>query len=180
VLPNVRILSDREREWLRKYVGDGHTVVITGADVTQLGEVPGVIRFPDCPGKAYMSALESDFDHAQPNSQRAFLSKLKRTPVFEISAPATVATSIALVNGKPHVFFANFTGLRGSVNPVQTPLTAVRVTISGASGEKAFFLPFLGVVQELKGVQAEGSVSYVLPAIAKGAVFWYEVPGRQP
>jgi hypothetical protein len=180
VLPDVRILSDGEKNWLRKYVRSGHTLVITGTDATQFGEVDGVVRFPDCPGKAFISVVESDFEHARPDSQQAFLSRLKRTADFEISAPATVATSIALVNGKPHVFFANFTGLRGGVNPVQTPLTAVRVTVSGASGTKAFFLPFLGAVQELKGVQAEGSVSYALPAIAKGAVFWYEVPGRQP
>ena len=63
-----------------------------------------------------------------------------------------LATSIARVNGKPHVFFANFAGLRGGVNPVQTPQTGVQVAISGAAKGRGFFLPFLGDVQPVDGV----------------------------
>jgi len=180
VLPNVRILSDPEKQWLRKYAEEGHTVVITGTDAGPLANLPGVIRFPECPGKAYLTMLESDFDRTRPESQEDFLSKLKHASVFEISAPPTVATSIALVEGTPHVFLANFTGLRGGVNPVQTPLDDVRVTVSDTSKQKAFFLPFLGSVQQLDGVPGTSGISYILPAIAKGGVFWYEMSSRKP
>ena len=92
-----------------------------------------------------------------------------------------VATSIALVEGKPHVFFANFAGLRGGVNPVQTPQTGVRVRMAKAGKGKAFFLPFLGDVQEVTGVrESDGSTSYTLPTITKGAVFWYEGGEAEP
>jgi len=182
VLANVRVLSEPEKSQLQKYVATGSRLVITGTDVTLLSDMPNVIRFSNCPGKAYMAALDSDFDRAQPGIEQTFLDSLKQTPTFAISAPISVATSIANVDHRPQIFFANFTGLRGHVNPVQTPLTEVRVTVSGESAAKAFFLPFLGDVQELKGVRGDGTLSYILPTISKGAVFWYEpaaaTPGR--
>ncbi len=174
VLPNVRMLSEQEKSQLRKYVAAGRILVITGADASDLSPVPNVVRFSDCPGKAYMAALESDFDRTQPESQQTFLDSLRQTSAFTISAPASVATSIATVEHKTQIFFANFTGLRGHVNPVQTSLTEVRVTVAGELGGKAFFLPFLGEVQQLKGARGDSTVSYILPTISKGAVFWYE------
>jgi hypothetical protein len=175
ILPDVRVLNDDERGWLRKFVEQRHNLVITGTDATQLGETASVTRFPRCPGKAYMSALEGDFEHADPDSQAEFLKSVKTTSELEVTASPMVATSIAAVAGNPHIFFANFAGLVGKVNPVQTPQTGVRVRMAKAGKGKAFFLPFLGDVQEISGVQeSDGRTSYTLPTITKGAVFWYD------
>ena len=175
VLPDVRILHAQEKDWLRKFVEKGRALAITGADATQLGEAPNVLQFPKDPGTDYMSALESDFERADPDSQAEFLKRLKNTSEIEVTASPMVATSIAAVEGKPHIFFANFAGLRGRVNPVQTPQTGVRVRMAKAGKGKAFFLPFLGDVQEVSGVhESDGRTSYALPTITKGAVFWYE------
>jgi hypothetical protein len=181
VLPDVRILNDQERDWLRKFVEQRHNLVITGADATQLGEAPNVLRFPKDPGKDYIRALESDFERADPDSQAEFLKNLKNTSEVEVTASPMVATSIAAVEGKPHIFFANFAGLVGKVNPVQTPQTGVRVRMAKAGKGKAYFLPFLGDVQEVSGVSdADGRTSYTLPTITKGAVFWYEGGEAKP
>src|SRR5579863_9622471 len=51
VLPDVRVLNDSEREWLKNFVANGKTVVVTGIDSTQLGDAQHVVRFPSCPGK---------------------------------------------------------------------------------------------------------------------------------
>jgi hypothetical protein len=175
ILPEVRILNDQERDWLRKFVERRHNLVITGTDATQLGETANVTRFPRCPGKQYMSAIESDFERADPDSQAEFLKSLKNMSEVEVTASPMVATSIAAVEGNPHIFFANFAGLRSRVNPVQTPQTGVRVRLAKAGKGKAFFLPFLGDVQEVSGVhESDGRTSYSLPTITKGAVFWYE------
>jgi hypothetical protein len=180
VLPDVRILHDQEKDWLRKFVEKGRTLAITGADATQLGETPNVLRFPKNPGKDYMSALESDFERADPDLQAEFLKSLKNTSDIEVTASPMVATSIAAVEGTPHIFFANFAGLRGKVNPVQTPQTGVRVRIAKAGKAKAFFLPFLGDAQEVVGVsEADGRTSYTLPTITKGAIFWYGGDAKQ-
>jgi hypothetical protein len=95
------------------------------------------------------------------------------TPV-RVVASHMIATSIAQVNGKTHVFFANFAGLQGGVNPIQSPQTGVQITVSGAQKGRGFFLPFLGDVQSLTGTAGDGGIVYKLPAIEKGAVFWYE------
>jgi hypothetical protein len=181
VFPDVRILHDQERDWLRKFVEQRHNLVITGTDATQLGETANVTRFPRCPGKAYMSASESDFERADPDSQAEFLKSLKNASEVEVTASPMVATSTAAVEGNPYVFFANFAGLVGKVNPVQTPQTGVRVRLAKAGKGKAFFLPFLGDVQEVNGVsEADGRTSFTLPAITKGAVFWYEGGEAKP
>jgi hypothetical protein len=173
ILPDVRVISEGEMAWFRNYVGGGKTLVITGENATQLEPAANVIHFKKCPGNHYYAALQKDIDGANPEQEHEFLEKLiYETPVQVIASPM-IATSIAQVNGKPHVFLANFTGLQSRVNPVQKPQTGIQVTVSGTNGH-GFFLPFPGDVQPLNGTAGEGKISYKLPAIEKGAVFWYE------
>jgi hypothetical protein len=127
-----------------------------------------------------MAALEADFEHSTPDSQAAFLKNLQSPPGIQIEASSQVATSVAMVEGKPHVFLANFAGLRGGVNPVQTVQSGIRVTVSSENNGPAFFLPFMGEVQEVRGVRDGGVVSYTLPPISKGAVFWYQPASDSP
>ena len=174
ILPDVRLTSDSERALLRAYVAGNHVLVITGEDATGLGSTPNLIRFNKTPGKDYSAALQKDFGATNPDREREFLESLKSEGAVRVLGSPMLATSIARVNGNPHVFLANFAGLRGGVNPVQTPQTGVHVTISGATKGRGFFLPFLGDVQLLEGAAGAGGVAYALPAIEKGAVFWYE------
>jgi Glycosyl hydrolase-like 10 len=197
VLPDVRVLNDTEKTWLRKYVDGGRTLVITGEDATELGgsdsrgrlspqnpgsEAPGVasgnpqniVRFGKCPGAEYFAALKKSFDTAAPEQEQAFLDALKPSSSVRVSASAAIATSIARVEGEPHVFFANFAGLRGGVNPVQIPQSGVRVEVAGDTKIRGFFLSFLGEVSSVEGVAGNGVVTFTLPAIEKGAVFWWK------
>src|SRR5579863_10499104 len=174
ILPDVRVLSDIEKAWLRKYVDGGNMLAITGEDATQLGAAAGVARFSKCPGKDYYAALQNSVAEATPDQEHEFLQSLKADAPVRVVASPMIATSIAQVNGKTHVFFANFAGLQGGVNPIQTPQTGVQITVSGAQNGRGFFLPFLGDVQPLTGTTGEGGIVYKLPAIEKGAVFWYE------
>ena len=121
VLPDVRVLGESEKSWLRGYAGK---IVISGADATGLGNSANVVRLADSPGKAYDAALEKDFEHASLSldSQRAFFDSLRGGDEVRIKAGPMVATSIARTSdGHVNCFFANFAGLRGGVNPVQTP-----------------------------------------------------------
>jgi hypothetical protein len=174
ILPDVRVISQDEAAYLRTYVDDGKTLLITGEDATQLGAAANITRFKKCPGKDYYAALEKDFAGSNPAQEREFLASLKPDSPIQVTAPSLLATSLAQVDGKPYVFFVNFAGLEGKVNPVQTAQTGVQVRLSGASKGKGFFLPFLGDVQPLQGSSDNGGVSYKLPPIQKGAVFWYE------
>jgi hypothetical protein len=174
ILPDVRVMSESERAWLRRYVERGKLLLVTGEDTTGLGDMANVIRLSKCPGKSYSAALKKDFAGSTPDQEHEFLESLKADPPIHVFASPMIATSIARVDGKPHVFFANFAGLRGGANPVQTPQAGVQVTIAGTGKHRGFFLPFLGEAQPLDGTVGRDSVTYNLPAIEKGAVFWYE------
>jgi hypothetical protein len=174
ILPDVRLMSDSEKSLLRTYVAGNKALLITGEDETGIGNSATVIRFRKCPGKDYSAALQKDFDAATPEREHEFLESLKSEASVRVVGSPMLATSIARVSGNPHVFLANFAGLRGGVNPIQTPQTGVQVTISGAKKGRGFFLPFLGDAQPLDGTVSASGVTFNLPTIAKGAVFWYE------
>ncbi len=172
VLPDVRLLGDTEKKWLSGYSG---RVVISGTDGTGLGNAPNVTRLPTDAGADYDAALEKDFATASPDSQRAFFESLQGAGAVQVKAGTSVATSIARTSdGHTNVFFANFTGLVGGVNPVQTPQTGVEVSVKAKGDGKGFFLPFLGDVQSVKGERHGDAVTFTLPTIPKGAVFWWE------
>jgi hypothetical protein len=172
ILPDVRVLDDHERQAAAYFAKSGGKLVITGTDATGLGDQKSVVRFKDCPGKAYAQALESNFADTAPSSQAAFLGSLPANDDITVEGSPAVATHVAMVNGKLHVYFANFKGLRGGENARQTPADGMRVTAKG--GGKAKFLPFLGEEQELRGEQNGNATVYQLPPIFRGGVFWIE------
>ena len=177
VMPDVRVLNESEQKWLKDFVGAGKRVVITATDVTELGDSPNVLRMRECPGKTYNAAIEKDFEHSSPDSQRDFFASLQGGDSVGIQASPLIATSISRTpDGSVNCFFANFAGLRGGSNPVQTPQTGVVVSVvPSQTGEgKGYFLPFLGTAQEVKGEPNGHSILFRLPPITKGAVFGYK------
>jgi len=175
VLPDIRMLGVEEKNWLQSFAAQKKRLVITGSDATGISDSPNVVRFPSCPGKAYNVALEQDFEHASPESQQAFFDSLQNVGAVKVKAGSQVATSIARTSdGHINVFFANFAGLHGGSNPVQTLESGVEVTMKSSTDAKGYFLPFLGDMQTVSGVHHEGSVTFQLPPITKGAVFWVE------
>jgi len=175
VLPDVRVLDQSEQQSLKDFVGAGKRLVITGTDITELGDSPSIVRMRDCPGKAYNALLEKDFESASPESQKGLFSSLQSGDRIRIEASPKMATSISRTSdGHINCFFANFAGLKGGSNPIQTPQTGVKVSISSKSSGKGFFLPFMGDVQPVQGAQNGDAVTFTLPTITKGAVFWVE------
>jgi hypothetical protein len=174
VVPNARVVSDAEKSLLQKYADSGRALVITGEDAAHVGDRQNIVRFRKCPGADYFAKLQKDFASATPDEEREFLDSLKPSQKIHVLASPSVATSIASVDGRPHVYFANFAGLRGGENPVQTPQSGVQVRLQGTNKEHGFFLPFLGQVSPVDGVVDHGEVTFSLPPIEKGAVFWWE------
>jgi hypothetical protein len=175
ILPDVRLLSAREKKGMQDLAAQGKRLVITGADPTGIGDSRSAVRFPADPGLAYQAALDSDFEHTSPDSQNEFLESLHGGNAVEIKAGPQVATSIARTpDGHVNCFFANFAGLRGGSNPIPTPQTGVEVSVTAKGAGDGFFLPFLGEVQTVKGSRHGDNITYALPPITRGAVFWYE------
>jgi hypothetical protein len=176
IMPQVRVLGEDEKKSLQLFVEHGQKLVITGTDTaTGVGSMANVIRFPNCPGTAYNLALEKDFEHASPDSEQAFLASLQGSGAVKIKAGPDIATSIAKTSdGHINVYFANFAGLPGGPNLIATPQTDVEVSVVSKSDGQGFFLPFLGSTEALPGTRKGDSMSFVLPTINRGAVFWYE------
>jgi hypothetical protein len=172
VLPSVTTISDTENSQLRSFAAKGR-VVITGVDATMLGDGGKILRLKECPGKAHLAALREDFARGSEDRPNEFLTSLRTNEQIFVDAPPAVATNIASVEGSPHVFFANFSGLVPHANAVPTAVSA-SIAIATEKKYKLKFLPFLGEVQELSG-QREGSrIVFALPKIERGAVAWLE------
>jgi len=175
VLPDVRMVSENEKELFAKLVARGSRLVITGTDAAGLGASENVVRFSACPGKAYNAALEKTFEQALSDSPHEFLSSLQGASAVRIEASPQVATSVARTSdGHINVFFANFAGLRGHENPAQTPQSGVEVRVESKSDGHGYFLPFLGEISAVKGSRHGDEITFTLPTFTKGGVFWYE------
>ncbi len=172
VLPDVRELSDVEKTALKTLAAAGTRIVVTGQNVSQLPAGPNVITMPDCPCRAYENSLDANLENAEPAKAKDFLTSLRGQGEIEINASALVATSIAMVDGKPHIFFANFSGLRGGENPFPTPQK--NVTLRLRTQAKVRFLPFLGNVEEVRGTREGDVFVYHLPELQRGGVAWVE------
>jgi len=170
VLPDVRILGDAERSALRAFVSRGGKLIVTGHEATALPASAHVVRVPDCPGKSYMKALNRNFTGTTPDVAQEFFLSLATVSELTVKASPSVATHIARVDGLPHIFFASFKGLVGGRNPIQSPETNSHIVVSGSA--RAYFLPFLGEIEELQGKTEEGKTTFLLPPIKKGAVVW--------
>ena len=168
VLPNVRLMSAQERQELEKFKGK---LVVTGAEPAFAPS--GAVRFENDPGKAYDAALVKDFAGTSPDAQSEFLKSLTVDAPIQVEGSAPMATSMARVQGTPHIFIANFAGLVPHENPNQTPQTGVRVSVKGTAGP-GHFLPFLGQEQKVRGTVKDGETVFALPTITKGAVFWFD------
>jgi hypothetical protein len=171
VLPDVRVLDDAERKLISEFSA-AHKVIITGQDATELAAGANIVKFSDCPGKKYLTALEADFGAASPKSQEDLLKSVDQDSDIQVTASPWVATSISRVDGTPHVFFANFHDLKPGVNAVQTPEIGATIRVRGTG--KGYFLPFLGTTQELAADRDGATTIYKLPAIQKGGVAWIE------
>src|SRR3954466_12114868 len=164
VLPDVRVVSDEERGQLQKLAAGGTKLVTSGNGADGLGDLQNVVKLSNSPGKAYNAAIEKDFEHSSPDSQREFFGALVGADTVRIQASPQIATSISRTSdGHVNCFLANFAGLRGGSNPVKPPQAGVGVSVTSKSEGMGHFLPFMGQEQTVKGVRHGDSVSFTEP-----------------
>jgi hypothetical protein len=171
VLPNVSVLDEAERKSLAGFIERGGRLVVLGPDATKIIG-PNLALLPQDPAGSYYAALMSDFLGASAHLPEDFLKAAKTKSDIELEAPPTVAANFGLVNGRPHIFLANFGGLVPSKVAVPEPAKGILVKIPQTMGDSLTFLPFLGERQTLKGEAKGGQVEFSLPALERGAVVW--------
>jgi hypothetical protein len=172
ILPDVRFLSEEERQSLRKLLAAGRRLVITGQNASELPASPGLSTFPDCPCRQYEKSLDANLENANPDTAKEFFAALHHHQGLEFTASPRVATSFASVDGKPHVFLANFSGLRAGVNAVPTTQADITLRIPASRHARVYYLPFLGEVQKLREERDGERLLYRLPPVGRGGVVW--------
>ena len=173
LLPDVRVLPPSESALMEKYAAGGGKLIVTGGVPERLAKVAQVQQIQESVGESYARALEQSFSETRPEREQEFLNRLESGSEVTVEASPQVATSIATVEGKPHVFLANFAGLKP--HEVAIPEAQKGVTIRIARHVKhAWVLPFMGEVVEVQGKSTKDSTTFILPDILRGAVFWYE------
>jgi endo-alpha-1,4-polygalactosaminidase (GH114 family) len=177
ILPNVTTLSDSEKQALRQFASRGSRLVITGSDVTGITLPKQTVRFENCPGKAYFEKLQSNFAAGSQEIPKDFLQALIQKSEVDLEAPPTVAANFGLVDGTPHVFIANFSGLVPGKVAIPTSVSGARVSVPAAAGNSLAYLPFLGQTQILHGTKHGDTIhgdtmQFDLPPIERGAVAW--------
>jgi hypothetical protein len=171
VLPNVSVLSDDERAQLGKLAAQGVRIVVEGTDASGLSESNNVVKIASSPGAEHLAKLEKDFAGVSQSIETELLNVLPESTDLRIDASPYMVSHPAIVDGKTHIFFVNFSGV---VPHRQVKPTAESATVTIAGGPKATltFLPFLGEEQTITGEAVGGKVTFHLPAFDRGAVVW--------
>jgi hypothetical protein len=171
VFPEVSTLRDAEKRASKAFVDRGGRLIALGQNATGIPESKTTVLRTD-PMRDFYQALERDFADASRNPPEQFLDAIGSKGGITLDAPPTVAANYGLVNGTPHVYLVNFTGLIPSKVAVPSTVNGIRVTIPASQGSALTFLPFLGEKQLLRGEKKGDNVEFVLPSLERGAVIW--------
>jgi hypothetical protein len=148
------------------------------------------IHIPDCPGKAFLKLARKGFNSAAwkgPAGNAEFaalrsdfitgtLKGMCGPQAVEIQASPFIFTQAAEVDGRPHVFIANFGGLKGLERAVPIPEKDIRISFPAPEASSVVCVPFLGESQTVPSEWHEGRRSCVIPEILRGAVVSLELP----
>jgi hypothetical protein len=172
VLPTVTVLTDAEKQSLKRFADNGGRLVVTGHNATGFRASEHIVSLEDCPASLYLGKLEKNFIGGSQERPVEFLKVVGVKSEIAIEAPPTVAVNFGQVNGAPHLFLVNFTGLVPGKIATPTDVSGVKVNIPGSIGNSLAYLPFLGEVQILHGTKHGDIMQFELPPIERGGVAW--------
>jgi endo-alpha-1,4-polygalactosaminidase (GH114 family) len=172
VLPNVTILSDAEKQSLKRFAGSGGRIVTTGHNLTGISASDHLVSLENCPASLYLGKLEKNFASGSQDMPAELLKLMGTKSGIEIEAPPTVAVNFGQVNDTPHLFLANFTGLVPGKILIPTAVSGTKIIIPSSMGNSLAYLPFLGQTQILQGTKHADTIQFELPPIERGAVAW--------
>ncbi|HOW29942.1 MAG TPA: hypothetical protein PLP88_00105 [Bacteroidales bacterium] len=204
LLPDVRCLDDKEVLHLTNWVNTGKTIIVTGETgqytlkrvkkdkASQLAGLfegnPRANFISGTPEKSYFRSLkkcpaDSVFNPGFKGNIPGEIDNLLNAIVLDKNYRAAVTlenaagciTQSCLVNGKPVLFIANFTGLRSRENAVPLAIKDMKVTFHNVNGKhKAIFTPFCGTPIELQTKSGKGKLCVVIPEITRGGFLQIE------
>jgi hypothetical protein len=172
VLPNVSVLSDAEKSSLQRFLEKGGRLVLAGKETHGLCNAARSSCSAHSAPSLYFEGLQHDFTAGLRKMPQNFLETLRAPGEIEIDAAPTVAANFARVNGVPHIFLANFSGLVPGKIAAPSPQDGIRVRIPAAMGDSLAYLPFLGETRIVHGEKQAEHTEFALPSLERGAVVW--------
>ncbi|HEY1579113.1 MAG TPA: hypothetical protein VGF82_18735 [Terracidiphilus sp.] len=173
VLPDVRVLSNAESSDLHRFQQQGGKLVLTGRPDAKLDDITAAVRFPDSPERSYLESASTDVDAANSINKTRLLGAVDDRPEIEIAAPRDVVAHAATIEGAPHIFFANFSGLQAGKVATPTLQSGIRITVPDRLGKHMHVLPFLGSERVVNGNSAGATTRFQLPPLQRGTVVWF-------
>ena len=146
------------------------------------------IYSPLCPGKLYSDLCKYEFDISAwkgndentsfKNFRDNFFNEVNNHFAYQsqitIEASSFLSTQITSVEKKPHVFMANYKGLKSDKNAKQISEKNVKIKFLNVNRRKVFYLPYLGEKVELDVEIEDGALTCIVPIIDKGGVVWVD------
>ena len=133
------------------------------------------------PGARYIAAEEMGLLRSQAAHGYRLYIPIPSAPLPEVSAQKVTVTAspftvsqIAEVDGKPHVFLDNFSGIRAKRNPRPTAVSDVVVSFPASAGSRVRILPFLGAVSEIPAERTSDKLIAKIPAFERAVAVWCE------
>jgi hypothetical protein len=179
ILPDVRVLSDRESTAAHNFQRRGGKLILTGVPDTKLKDIADAVRFPDSPERQYLEKASANFESVQPSELSDLLHAVQGHPEVQISAPQDVVAHAATMRGARYIFFANFAGLKPGQIATPTTQSGVRITVPAQWGTRMQVLPFMGEETTVNGSSSGGTTEFLLPALRRGSVVWFSQASTQ-
>lgn len=143
---------------------------------------------PQCPGKLYMDLCNYEFNNAawEGNDENYSFKKFRDNFIaglnehfgfqsqIKVKASPFLSVQTAMTENKPHVFIANYKGLKSDEIAKQVPEENVSIEFANMSEGKVFYLPYLGEKTELKTQIINNNLTCTIPVVEKGGVVWVE------
>jgi hypothetical protein len=175
VLPDVRVMTEKEVAAIHAFAKNGGRVVIDGAANKALEDVDHAVRLPQDPARVYLSGAEHDYAGARAEKQTEFLEAVGPGDGddVQVRAGSDVVAHTMRIGGRAYVFLSNFSGIEAGVKLTPTIQTDVRVMVPASLGTTMHVLPFLGTETVVSGERVGERVSFAVPALERGMVVWF-------
>jgi hypothetical protein len=174
VLPDVRVLGEKEAAGLGVFAAAGGRVVLTGKTDARLDGLKDAERFPDEPELRYLDAAQKNFYGVHADGESKLLHAITTESDLKIDASQNVVVHEAQVKGRTYLFLANFAGLQPDQNEKPATQQGIQVSAGAALGKTLHWLPFMGTETTVQGQAWGDGMKFTLPPLERGAVAWFE------
>lgn len=198
ILPDVKCLSDKELVQIKSLLQEGKALIFTAEtgyyndkrkrikDTNRVKDLAdansNAFYFKNKPGAGFYTFMDKNYNEAMyknevlsdNNKFYNFYGAIQKyySPAISLEHANGCVSQFATVSGKPTVFIANFSGLKGKENAIPFPKKNVTLTFNDLSKEKynITFIPFLGEPVSLKGKWNDDRLIVTLPTFLRGAI----------